>query len=148
VPSCGDRRLKPGEQRVERAVGPLEFEGLVQGWACDGCGEVFYDGADLEEFERQIARWIARHGFTSGEEIRFMRKVAGIRAVDLAKLLGVSAETVSHWETGKHEADRAARSTIAALALEALDDEVSVAELLRALEKPDSTKRVKLPRAA
>jgi hypothetical protein len=74
--------------------------------------------------------------------------VAGIRAADLAKLLDVSAETVSHWETGKHSADRSTRSVIAGLVLEALNEPVPVGDLLRALQSPDPTKRIKLTRAA
>jgi DNA-binding transcriptional regulator YiaG len=36
----------------------------------------------------------------SGEELRFARKVLGLRQVELAEQLGVAVETVSRWETG------------------------------------------------
>ncbi len=36
----------------------------------------------------------------SGEELRFARKVLGLRQTELADQLGVAVETVSRWETG------------------------------------------------
>ena len=36
----------------------------------------------------------------SGEELRFARKVLGLRQTELAEHLGVAVETVSRWETG------------------------------------------------
>jgi DNA-binding transcriptional regulator YiaG len=36
----------------------------------------------------------------SGEELRFARKVLGLRQAELAEELGVAVETVSRWETG------------------------------------------------
>ena len=45
---------------------------------------------------------------SSGEAFRFMRKVAGLRAIDVAELFAVTPETVSRWETDKHPIDRGA----------------------------------------
>jgi DNA-binding transcriptional regulator YiaG len=36
----------------------------------------------------------------SGEELRFARKVLGLRQAELAEQLGVAVETVCRWETG------------------------------------------------
>lgn len=49
----------------------------------------------------------------SGEEIRFLRKVAGYSAMDLSKVIGMQNTSISHWETdskpiGK-DADRLVR---------------------------------------
>jgi DNA-binding transcriptional regulator YiaG len=121
---------------------------MVPAWICQ-CGEAYYSSDDVERFEQQSAQWIAMHGFASGKEIGFIRRAVGIRAVDLARLLGVSAETVSHWETGKYPADRATRFAIAGLVLEKLKVEtISIEQLLLSLDKPDATKRVKLGIAA
>jgi len=78
-----------------------------------------------------------------------MRKVAGIRAVELAELLDVAPETVSHWETGKHAPDRSTLATVAALALDALDGATTTRDRLRALrERPPLAKvRLELPAA-
>jgi len=35
----------------------------------------------------------------SGEEIRFLRKVAGYSGMDLSKVIGMQNTTISHWET-------------------------------------------------
>lgn len=49
----------------------------------------------------------------SGEEIRFVRKVAGYSATDLGKVIGMKNTSISHWETeSKHigkDADRLVR---------------------------------------
>lgn len=49
----------------------------------------------------------------SSEEVRFVRKVAGYSATDLAKVIGMANTSVSHWETGSKrigkEADRLVR---------------------------------------
>ena len=36
----------------------------------------------------------------SGEEIRFVRKVAGYSGTDLARVIGMQNTSISHWETG------------------------------------------------
>ncbi|MBN1548340.1 MAG: helix-turn-helix transcriptional regulator [Syntrophaceae bacterium] len=38
----------------------------------------------------------------NGEEMRYERKRVGLRGIEIAKELGVRAETVSRWERGKH----------------------------------------------
>jgi transcriptional regulator with XRE-family HTH domain len=37
----------------------------------------------------------------SGFRIRFFRKARGVRVKDLAKALGVEAQTLSNWESGR-----------------------------------------------
>jgi transcriptional regulator with XRE-family HTH domain len=61
-----------------------------------------------------------------------VRKVAGLRASELAELLGVSAETVSHWETGKHPSDLATREVVAELALDTIGGRTDTRDRLRA----------------
>jgi transcriptional regulator with XRE-family HTH domain len=73
-----------------------------------------------------------------------MRKVAGLRALDLGRLLGVSEETVSHWEAGKHAVDIATRSAVASLVSDALRGTNTTREQLRALRRPAKSKKVRL----
>jgi len=40
---------------------------------------------------------------TKGEKIKMIREELGLNQADLAKLAGVSVNTVSGWETGEHE---------------------------------------------
>ena len=61
-----------------------------------------------------IAMAVLRKGtLLSAEEIRFVRKVAGYSATELAKVIGMQNTSVSHWETGSKpigkDADRLVR---------------------------------------
>lgn len=146
--NCGKTSLAAGEQPITLDVGERSFDGLVAGWHCRSCGERSYDGQDLEAFEQLAAAWLAEHGVRTPEELKFMRKAVGIRAADLASLLGVTPETVSHWETGKHAADLAVRSEIAAIVLETLSRPTNARSRLQAQGHPDTTRKVRLGRAA
>ena len=142
--NCGKTSLTAGEQPITREVGDRSFDGLVAGWHCTACGERSYDGADLEAFERLAVKWLAEHGVRTHEELRFMRKAVGIRAADLAVWLGVTPETVSHWETGKHAPDVPVRGAIAAIVLDTLSRETTTRDRLRAQGKPDDARKVHL----
>jgi len=137
-----------GPQQVEHPIGERMFVGTVDGWSCSSCGEIYYAANGLEETESLIASWLATHGISSAAELKFMRKAAGIKAVDLAKWLDVTPETVSHWETGKHPPDVVTRATIARLVLEALRGESSTRTLLKAQEQPNTEQTVRLIPAA
>jgi len=141
---CGKKELEAGEQPITLDVGERSFDGLVKGWLCRACGERLYDGSDPEQLERLAAAWLAEHGVRTPEELKFMRKAVGIRAADLAALLDVTPETISHWETGKHAPDVARRATIAALVLDALQGETTTRDRLHAQEKPDEQRKVRL----
>ena len=73
-----------------------------------------------------------------------MCKVTGLRALNLGRLLGVSEETVSHWETGKHAVDIATRSAVASLVSDALRGTNATREQLRALRTPARSKKIRL----
>ena len=115
---------------------------------CSACGERYYDGEDLGAFEQSAAKWIAEHGVRTPEELKFMRKAAGIGAADLAAWLDVTPETVSHWETGKHAPDVVTRSTIASIVLDTLRGESSTRDRLQVQGKPEGTRKVRLNRDA
>jgi DNA-binding transcriptional regulator YiaG len=144
---CGGH-VVAGAQHVEHGIGERTFVGTIDGWRCQNCSEVYYAADGLEEMERGIASWLATHGSSSAAELKFMRKTAGIKALDLAALLGVTPETVSHWETGKHAPDRVTRATIAGLVLDTLKGEGATRRLLKAQEKPNTDQTVRLDPAA
>ena len=132
---CGQAELTTGETVAELRVGPRRFSSVVAARLCPACGESYVGAASLLDLHHQAARWVAEHGPASGDELRFLRKTTGLRAVDLARLLGVSEATISHWETGKHGFDRATGATLASLALDKVDGrETTIARLNRALE--------------
>lgn len=140
--NCESTNLVAGKQAFTLDVGERSFDGGVQGWHCEACGEQYYDGPELEQFEQLAAAWLAEHGVRTPEELKFMRKAVGIRAADLAGWLGVTPETVSHWETGKYVADIASRSAIAAIVLDTLRRETTTRDRLHAQEKPADTRKV------
>ncbi len=98
-----------------------------------------------------VASQLLGMGIANGEAFRFMRKALGLRAADLAGMLGVDAATVSRWETGKVPVDRAALATLAAAATERLDGRDATLERLRALregKKPARQLRVEYAQAS
>ncbi|HKO91399.1 MAG TPA: type II TA system antitoxin MqsA family protein [Polyangiaceae bacterium] len=145
---CGKLDLVAGQQPMTLSVGDRTFEGHVQGWACTACNERYYDGTDLGVFEQTAAQWLAEHGVRTPDELKFMRKAAGIRAADLAAWLGVTPETMSHWETGKHAPDVVTRSTIAAIVVDTLRGESTTRDRLQIQSKPEAVRKVRLPRDA
>ena len=147
--NCGKTSLQAGEQPIALDVGDRTFEGAIAGWHCAECGESSYDGGAMEEFEHMAAAWLAENGVRTPQELKFMRKAVGIRAAELAAMLDVSEATLSHWETGKHVADLAVRSEIAAIVLETLRrPPTNTRDRLRAHLHPDSARKVRLPQRA
>ncbi len=142
--ACGAKKLVRVVQAAEVRVGRRTFAGDVEARRCSACGETFTSGEAGEVLELAAARWLVDNGFSSGEEIRFLRKVAGLRAVDLAELLDVSAEAVSHWETGKHHAARGTLATLGALVVDALCGSTATRDRLRALRSPPRLAKVRL----
>jgi DNA-binding transcriptional regulator YiaG len=99
------------------------------------CGEARISDAALERFELAVATELARTGAHSGAAIRYMRKAIGVRAEDLADLLGVRKWTVSRWETGENEAPRAAVATLGTMVFDHLAGSTMTADRLRALRR-------------
>ena len=145
---CGKMEPLAGQQPITRDVGERTFEGFVRGWCCPSCGELSYDGSDLEACEQAAAKWLAEHGVRTPQELKFMRKAVGLRATELAAWLDVTPETISHWETGKHAPDVVTRSTIASIVLDTLRGESATRDRLQAQGKPEGTRKVRLDRDA
>lgn len=102
-PTCKNEALAPWEQ-IEETFG---VKAMMRGLKCDDCGEFLVRGNDLVRYERDIALRVLVRGVRTGAEFKFVRKAAGLRATDLATLLGVDPKTVSRWETGESAIPRA-----------------------------------------
>lgn len=143
---CGGSRLAEASRKAEIDVANRTFTGEVRSWKCRSCGETYFDGPDLAHLEQRVAQWLVEHGFETGGELRFLRKHLVLRAVDLAELLGVTAETVSHWETDKHKLDIGIRAAVVALVADKVAGSTNTRERLAALRKPVKLRRVNLAR--
>jgi putative zinc finger/helix-turn-helix YgiT family protein len=121
--SCGSESLRQSTEVVRarlRSSG-IRASATVPVRQCATCGETYLEGSVLQAFEVAVARELANKGVRTGEAFRFMRTVLGLRAADLAKLLGVTPETISHWETGKVAVNRATFVAVGALVEDAAE---------------------------
>ncbi len=70
---------------------------------CPSCGEHEVEIPNIQGLHRLIAETVARKKSTlTPNEMRFLRKYIGFSGVSFAEFIGVHAETVCRWETGKN----------------------------------------------
>jgi putative zinc finger/helix-turn-helix YgiT family protein len=120
-PLCGAGKLRHGlAERTLQAAG-VRFTMPLPAQTCDACGESLVEDRDLERFELQAADWLGRAGSLDREAFRFMRKALSLPAVDLARLLGVTPETVSRWENGQLSVEHRAFALVGALVSERVE---------------------------
>jgi transcriptional regulator with XRE-family HTH domain len=74
---------------------------------CSPCGERYYEAKDLIAAEDAVTRELMARGIRDSAVFKYLRKALGLKATELADLLGVTAETISRWENGHNEADLA-----------------------------------------
>lgn len=118
-----------------RKVAGQTFTAELPAEGCKACSETYVDASALEAYELAIARALATSGANSGEAFRFQRKALGLRASDLAELLGVAAETMSRWETGQREVNRGALVTLGSLVLDRCEGRATTLDRLRTLRQ-------------
>jgi DNA-binding XRE family transcriptional regulator len=82
---------------------------------CTRCSGVHVDRAAFGRSRLALCKALADAGVHTGEVLRLMRKALDLRACDLARLLDLTPETVSHWETGKKAPNRCAFVALAAM---------------------------------
>ena len=133
--SCGEKTLQRGSVRLVREVGGREYTATVQGLVCLGCGESITDIQDGERFELAIAELLSEAPPT-GESFRFLRRVAGLRASDLARMLSLTGDTISRWENGKYAIDRAAFLVLGQIVRDQRRGSTGMLDLIRRAEAP------------
>lgn len=83
---------------------------------CPTCGRVEVTIPRMAALHEGLARVISRKASRlAPEEIRFLRKHLGWSGADFAKVLGVAAETVSRWETGRADISNTAERLLRVL---------------------------------
>jgi putative zinc finger/helix-turn-helix YgiT family protein len=100
---------------------------------CRSCDGAPLDGTVVRRSQLAVCRALADAGVFTGEALRHMRKALGLRATELARLLDVTPETVSHWETGKVPPNRAAFIAVCAMIQDAIDGRTTTRDRLRVL---------------
>ena len=133
---CGSRSLVKDALEDTILVGGRTFVAALQARRCEACGEVYVDGRALEAFEKAVDLKLAQDGPATGETFRRLRKALGLRAAEVADLLDICAETVSRWETGATNVDRAAWAMLGTMVIERAANSTATIDRLRALREP------------
>ena len=133
--TCGGRLSRTRKDEVHEVAG-RRFVATLPSRSCRACGTSFLDAPTIERVELEVACELAQHGPACGETFRYMRKALGMRAVALARLLGVTPETVSRWENEQRPVDGATWIALGSVVLEKARRAPSTLERLRALQSP------------
>ena len=134
-PLCTSDRLIPATILEQLEIGGVSYKADVPCTHCEGCGEDFIPAASLATFERAVAEDLTRRA-PSGKGLRFVRKELGLPARELAQLLDVTPETVSHWENDKTPVPRAVWGLVGQLHEEHLANRHTILERLQGLRTP------------
>jgi putative zinc finger/helix-turn-helix YgiT family protein len=111
-PACKEEdMLRPWEGKT--TVMGVVIEG--RGRRCRACGEILIELTERGRQERLAAERLVARGIRSGVEFKFVRKLAGLQANEVADMFGVRKETVSRWERGEVEIPRTAAYALGAL---------------------------------
>src|SRR5690349_17652022 len=114
---CGESETTPAVHTFRRTIGGCSFTAKAEVTACAACGEVDVPVSAIVAFDRAVAEDLARRGPVSGESFRFIRKAIPLQPIELARMLGVTIETVNRWEAGRRDMDLAAWLVVATIAL-------------------------------
>lgn len=151
-PSCGAKRFRNEQVSEKLQLGDMSFTANLPAKVCIACSEGTFTGDDLHRFELSVARWLADSGVRSPDTFRFMRKVLGMRAVDLGKLLDIAPETISRWENGAMPVETRAFALLGALVSDRLEGRVNTLERLNAIrtpvKPPKRATKIELPKSA
>lgn len=131
-----DGDMKRGLAPSQVTIDGVTVTADLPSWTCQKCGETYFVGTTLESFQLTAAEAFGRLGLVSGHVLKFMRKTLGMRATDLASLLGVTPETVSRWETGKHVIERAVMVIVTSLVMSRLGHKTDAEDLLKTYQNP------------
>ena len=117
---------RPLDRKIERYVDdsmglPIVLEDSAIASSFDGEEGVVVPDVKGLEAAMAVARVIIPDKLR-GEEIKFLRKAIGLKAVDLASFLDVVPETLSHWENGRNVITANPERILRMRALRALKD--------------------------
>jgi len=99
-------------------VGDRVFTASLAPRPCPTCGRALVPWNGIHRADSLVAEHLAREGPISGDSFRFIRKAAGLTAVEIAALLDVTPEAISKWENGKNPMPRAPWLVLSEVALD------------------------------
>ncbi len=142
---CSSRELQPDEATYSKEIAGYTFESVLPVYTCKSCGERYWLFPQLRAFEQRVAEWLVNEGILDGEAFRLMRKVLGLKAIELAELLDITPETLSRWERRHRTPDRKAFSLLGTLVLDKLSGRDDTLRRMRTLRNPpQKQKRIDL----
>lgn len=142
--SCGGMRFIDVVDRRTQRIGGYDVTGDVPCTECVSCRERYFPAEVLARFYKAAAAALANAGASNGEALKFMRKVLGLTAAQLAELLNLTPESISHVETGRRAADRRTVALLTAMAIENLTGAPTTLNRLRALAKVEGQRESRI----
>lgn len=131
----------------ERLKEPIRYTGcgLDDIWLASGYDTDIVDGEpvitvrNLDGLHEAIGRALVRRKkLLSGKEIRFLRKQMDLTQSELARLVGCDAQQVARYEKGQNKMSGPTDRLLRMLYREHLRDEISIRDILEALDDLDS----------
>lgn len=113
---------------------------------CEKCGIESPIIPQIEQLHKAIASVLAgKPDLLSGEEIRFLRKIAGFPANKFAALLMMDAATLSRAENGHQSLGASSDKLARAVAMAAISVEAAKDVLIKIAEKMEHQHKSRLP---
>jgi HTH-type transcriptional regulator / antitoxin MqsA len=126
-PSCGtadmvfDSRDVPFNYKGERLIVKQ-----IRGWFCSTCSEALFDDGEGARYAAKIDHFVKMIDFTSGEDLRRIRRKLHLSQKEAAQLFGGGVNAFSEYERG---VTKPAKSTL--LLLKILDKHPDLVEEVR-----------------
>ena len=133
---CGGTGFSRRTREQKYKIDDTTFRITVPMDQCAKCGEGYLAGPDLQAAALRVAQRVIEAGMVSGGSFRFLRHALRLQGAGIAKLLEVTPETISRWETGKYEVDRFAWVLLAEMVLDEVAGRNTTRDRLEALHHP------------
>jgi DNA-binding transcriptional regulator YiaG len=110
---------------------PFRFDEVPQ-TLCGTCGERYFAAGIGTAEDNAVTRELLERQIRDPAVFKWFRRCAGLKATELAELLGVTAETISHWENGHTQPSRAVWTILDALVEDEIKGHTTTLDRLRA----------------
>lgn len=133
---CGGEATRQQYTHTEEFAGVRVSDPRSQAYVCARCGQPELSLDALAGLQRRAAM-VALQDLSAvkGGVLKYARKAAGLRQVDLAKLLGTRGETISRAETSEGTIDRTLQVAMLGI-LQQMECGVSLGEMLEKVDRP------------